>query len=51
MEHVDNRLKRLKAVERDYRKSAKLHQDRLNDTYIWADVQTETVRTTIITPV
>jgi hypothetical protein len=50
---VDNRLKRLKAVERDYRKSAKLHQDRLNDTYIWVDVQTETetVRTTTITPV
>ena len=50
-EHVDNRLKRLKSVERDYRKSAKLHLDRLNDTYIWVDVQTETVRTTIITPV
>jgi hypothetical protein len=51
LEHVDNRLKRLAAVERDYRKSAKLHQDRLNDTYIWADVQTETVRTTVITPI
>jgi hypothetical protein len=51
LEHVDNRLKRLKVVERDYRKSARLHQDRLNDTYIWVDVQTETVRTTVITPV
>jgi hypothetical protein len=51
LEHVDNCLKRLKAVERDYRKSAKLHLDRLNDTYIWVDVQTETVRTTTITPV
>jgi hypothetical protein len=51
LDHVDNRLKRLAAVERDYRKSAKLHRDRLNDTYIWVDVQTETVRTTIITPV
>jgi hypothetical protein len=51
LEHVDNRLKRLAAVERDYRKSARLYQDRLNDTCIWADVQTETVRTTVITPI
>ncbi len=51
LEMVDNRLKRLKVVERDYRKSAKLYRDRLNDTYIWVDVQTETVRTTTITPV
>lgn len=51
LEMVDNRLKRLKVVERDYSKSAKLHRDRLNDTYIWADVQTETVRTITITPV
>ena len=51
LEMVDNRLKRLAIVDRDYRKSARLFQDRLNDTYIWADVQTETVRTTVITPV
>lgn len=51
LEMVDNRLKRLKVVERDYRKSAKQNRDRLNDTYIWVDVQTETVRTTTITPV
>ena len=51
LEMVDNRLKRLAVVDRDYRKSARLYQNRLNDTYIWADVQTETVRTTAITPV
>jgi hypothetical protein len=51
LEMVDNRLKRLAVVDRDYRKSARLYQNRLNDTYIWADVQTETVRTTTITPV
>jgi len=50
-EMVDNRLKRLEVVERDYRKSAKLHRDRLNDVYVWVNVQTETVRTTTITPV
>jgi hypothetical protein len=50
VEMAEDRLKRRMADERYRRRELKLLEERVNDTYLWVDVRTETTRTTIITP-